>query len=82
MEIAKALAVAGSIAVTEATGASGATVAIAASGKPSIAIEVPTVVIADAASIVDAPTAAVVRDVIATGRERTERPLPPERWLG
>jgi len=34
------------------------------------------------AEIADALTAAVVRVVIATGRERTERPLPPKRWLG
>ena len=45
---------------------------------------VATAGIVDARSIVDgpAPTAAVVRDVIATARERTEWPLPPKRWLG
>ena len=33
--------------------------------------------------IADDPlTAAVGRDVIATGRERTEWTLPPGRWLG
>ena len=36
----------------------------------------------DAHLIADAPTAAVVRDVIAIGRERTERTFPPGWWLG
>lgn len=36
----------------------------------------------DARSIVDVPTAAVVRDVIAIARERTERAFPPGWWLG
>jgi hypothetical protein len=40
------------------------------------------VVTEDVRSIADAPTAAVVRDVIAIGRERTERSLPPKRWMG
>ena len=45
----------------------------------AIAVAVGTV---DARLIADVPTAAVVRDVIAIARERTERPLPPRRWLG
>jgi len=42
-----------------------------------------TVAIAVVPLIADDPlTAAVGRDVIATGRERTEWTLPPGRWLG
>jgi hypothetical protein len=40
------------------------------------------VVTEDARLIADAPTAAVVRDVIAIARERTEWSLPPKRWVG
>ena len=55
-----------------------------------IAVVRPTVAIVGIAVTVDdrliaggpPPTAAVVRDVIATGRERTEWTLPPGRWLG
>lgn len=80
VEIAKVRADAASIEEIEVIAELGLTEEIGVIGQdPSI---VETAAIVDARSTADAPTAAVVRDVIAIARERAERTLPPRWWLG
>lgn len=82
MEIAKAHVAAASIVATAVIAVAAEIGNPVASAKASIAIEALTVAIVVEALTVGAPTAAVVRDVIAIARERTERTFPPGWWLG
>ena len=70
------------IAALRGVGASIVVIVVIAVVRSTVAIAGIAVTVDDRLIAGGPPTAAVARDVIATGRERTEWTLPPGRWLG